>query len=560
MALPAVSNIAAPASSGRRVGSASSVLIHGFLVAHTLLCVAVVDVCGTRVYSRPSRHTWASLSPSLGYAAAERAYDALPLVRSSRGVTSFEGTTPTPALSLPLAPFSLLFASSHVAPTAPQWGQPRSDGRASMMGDGVQPVQSSGKGRPILSVAFLLVAGGNARARSAAVLPLYGAHSEATFWRHSPESRSASFLSTPQGSFSPGSRVRQEGASGSTLRGFSAVAASPAGGCGSAGTAALLRCSREAPQGSLQSRACASMIHAADSRSGDGQNPTEVDAAPRRSACRPDRVGAARRRGFSVICGDSGASAPFSRVAGGLNGFRPQERDAALLETTSPRRHRPAATEARRPPHAFFRSPGQTTVKEPPLVYCLTGSAPSASSREGDADCPVAGGERFGQTVEATQGAGGVRLAEVRDTLWQAPLRKLPRDADGRPRGVGGVAMHAHHNRKRNKLNRPYGHRRCLLRNLCTEVLRHGAITTTYTKAKECRRATDKLIMLAKEPSLHTYRQALGYLYDKALTRQLFLEAPQRFAYRPHGFCRLTKLPFCRLGDNARMARLELID
>ncbi|PHJ16266.1 50s ribosomal protein l17, partial [Cystoisospora suis] len=89
---------------------------------------------------------------------------------------------------------------------------------------------------------------------------------------------------------------------------------------------------------------------------------------------------------------------------------------------------------------------------------------------------------------------------------------------------VSSMAMHAHHNRRRSKLSRPHGHRRCLLRNLCTELLRHGAITTTYAKAKECKRSMDKLVMLAKEPSLHTYRQALSHLYDKRLTRRLLLE------------------------------------
>lgn len=57
-----------------------------------------------------------------------------------------------------------------------------------------------------------------------------------------------------------------------------------------------------------------------------------------------------------------------------------------------------------------------------------------------------------------------------------------------------------------------------------SQLLRHGAITTTYAKAKECKRSMDKLLMLAKEPSLHTYRQALGYFYDKRLTKQLLLE------------------------------------
>ncbi|CBZ55811.1 At5g09770, related [Neospora caninum Liverpool] len=166
------------------------------------------------------------------------------------------------------------------------------------------------------------------------------------------------------------------------------------------------------------------------------------------------------------------------------------------------------------------------------------------------------GGEASHSTENALHARNGSVLATP--FSWGVSIT-TPCEAERRF-GVGGITMHAHHNRKRNKLGRPYGHRRCLLRNLCTELLRHGAITTTYAKAKECRRATDKLLMLAKEPSLHTYRQALGYLYDKGLTRQLFLEASQRFAYRPHGFCRLQKLPFCRQGDNAQMARLELLD
>lgn len=124
--------------------------------------------------------------------------------------------------------------------------------------------------------------------------------------------------------------------------------------------------------------------------------------------------------------------------------------------------------------------------------------------------------------------------------------------------GVGSFVLRAHHNRKRNKLGRPYGHRRCLLRNLCTQLLKYGSIVTTLARAKECKRSMDKVLMLCKQPSLHTYRQALGFFYDKRLCRQLFIEAPERFAYRPHGFCRIEKMPFCRLGDNAEMARVEL--
>lgn len=122
------------------------------------------------------------------------------------------------------------------------------------------------------------------------------------------------------------------------------------------------------------------------------------------------------------------------------------------------------------------------------------------------------------------------------------------------------MAMRAHVNRPHSRLARPKAHRKALLRNLATQLIRHGSIVTTAVRGKELCRIIDSKIVSAKKGGLHNYRQALGFFYDKKLTRELFKQAPQRFARRNNGFCRRTRLPFPRLGDSAKICRVELID
>lgn len=108
------------------------------------------------------------------------------------------------------------------------------------------------------------------------------------------------------------------------------------------------------------------------------------------------------------------------------------------------------------------------------------------------------------------------------------------------------------------KLSKPADQRRALLRSLATELIRHGRITTTLIRAKVVRAEVDKMITLAKEGSLASRRQALGYIYDKQLVHALFEQAPERYANRNGGYTRiLHTVP--RRGDNAEMAIIELV-
>ena len=97
-----------------------------------------------------------------------------------------------------------------------------------------------------------------------------------------------------------------------------------------------------------------------------------------------------------------------------------------------------------------------------------------------------------------------------------------------------------------------------MLRSLTTELMRHGRITTTLAKCKAVCKTGDHIITLAKEGSLHSRRQAMGYLYDKQLVHALFEQVPERYSDREGGYTRVLKDGF-RRGDNAEMGTIELV-
>ena len=91
-----------------------------------------------------------------------------------------------------------------------------------------------------------------------------------------------------------------------------------------------------------------------------------------------------------------------------------------------------------------------------------------------------------------------------------------------------------------------------------TDLLDYGKINTTETKAKEVRGLAEKMITLGKEGGLSSRRKALSFIIDKKITEKVFAELAPRYAERPGGYTRITKLGQ-RLGDGAAMVQLELI-
>jgi large subunit ribosomal protein L17 len=113
------------------------------------------------------------------------------------------------------------------------------------------------------------------------------------------------------------------------------------------------------------------------------------------------------------------------------------------------------------------------------------------------------------------------------------------------------------HRRRTPQLSKPADQRRALLRSLTTELIRHGRIKTTLTRAKAVRSEAERMITLAKEGSLAARRRAMGYMYDKDLVHALFEQAPSRYAERQGGYTRIVRT-VSRRGDNSTMAIIEL--
>jgi large subunit ribosomal protein L17 len=109
------------------------------------------------------------------------------------------------------------------------------------------------------------------------------------------------------------------------------------------------------------------------------------------------------------------------------------------------------------------------------------------------------------------------------------------------------------------KLGRPAAHRWSLYRNLVTDLLNYGKITTTLVKAKEARGLADKMITLGKEGSLASRRRALAFIFAEKVVDKVFAEYASRYKSRPGGYTRVLKLGM-REGDRAPMALIEMVE
>jgi len=115
------------------------------------------------------------------------------------------------------------------------------------------------------------------------------------------------------------------------------------------------------------------------------------------------------------------------------------------------------------------------------------------------------------------------------------------------------------HGKKFNHLSRKSSHRIAMLSNMATSLIIHKRITTTLAKAKALRVYIEPLITRSKEDTTHSRRVVFSYLQSKEAVTELFREVSSKVAERPGGYTRILKLG-TRLGDNAEMAMIELVD
>ncbi|MBI3972437.1 MAG: 50S ribosomal protein L17 [Chloroflexi bacterium] len=115
------------------------------------------------------------------------------------------------------------------------------------------------------------------------------------------------------------------------------------------------------------------------------------------------------------------------------------------------------------------------------------------------------------------------------------------------------------HGFKGRRLNRPADERKALLRNLMGALVRHEKITTTEARAKELRRHIERLITTARRGDVHSRRLVRAKLPDPPAVDRLFHEIAPRFADRPGGYTRITRVGL-RKGDGAQLAQIEFVE
>ena len=115
------------------------------------------------------------------------------------------------------------------------------------------------------------------------------------------------------------------------------------------------------------------------------------------------------------------------------------------------------------------------------------------------------------------------------------------------------------HGKKVMHLGRKKAHRKSMLSNMACSLIEHKSINTTVTKAKALRVFIEPIITKAKKDTTHNRRLAFSELRSKSSVSELFGVVSSKIGDRPGGYTRVIKMGN-RLGDNADMAMIELVD
>jgi large subunit ribosomal protein L17 len=115
------------------------------------------------------------------------------------------------------------------------------------------------------------------------------------------------------------------------------------------------------------------------------------------------------------------------------------------------------------------------------------------------------------------------------------------------------------HGKKSNHLGRKTAHRKSMLANMACSLIEHKRINTTVAKAKALKQYVEPLVTKSKEDTTHNRRIVFSRLRQKEAVTELFREVAVKVGDRPGGYTRIIRLGN-RLGDNAEMAMIELVD
>lgn len=108
------------------------------------------------------------------------------------------------------------------------------------------------------------------------------------------------------------------------------------------------------------------------------------------------------------------------------------------------------------------------------------------------------------------------------------------------------------------KFGRDTAHRTMLIKSLVSNLIIAKSIKTTLPKAKEARKAADKIVTIAKRGDLAARRLAASRLAQPKCVSELFDKIAPAMKDRQGGYTRIVKLG-TRKGDGAEMCILQWV-
>jgi len=115
------------------------------------------------------------------------------------------------------------------------------------------------------------------------------------------------------------------------------------------------------------------------------------------------------------------------------------------------------------------------------------------------------------------------------------------------------------HKKRNNHLSRKFGHRKSMLSNMSSSLIKKKRIFTTLAKAKALRKYIEPIITKSKINTTHSKRNIFSLLRDKIAVSELFKNTFEKVRARSGGYTRIIKVGF-RLGDMSKYSMIELVD
>ncbi len=114
------------------------------------------------------------------------------------------------------------------------------------------------------------------------------------------------------------------------------------------------------------------------------------------------------------------------------------------------------------------------------------------------------------------------------------------------------------HRKTTKTLGRPKASKEALLRNLATSLILHESVKTTAAKARAVRPLVERLVTRGRKNTIGNRRELMKVLMTEGAVGKVLEVLGPRYATRPGGYTRITKLG-SRQGDAAQMVAISFV-